>query len=70
MRWHKPNLKDKRSRRRFAWLPLVVDYEDREVRIWLESYMEISVYNEWYDGESVWEGWQVMKRRALTKHYE
>lgn len=62
MRWKLPPVPlrgDRRTRTRFAWLPVTLD--DR-TRVWLEWYVERQQWESFYEGGS---GWYTIERRAM-----
>ena len=67
MRWSHPQINDVRKRIKFAWLPTQVDDvdTDKSFTVWLENYIRIDRYDEWYDGEHSYDCWGTVKREVM-----
>lgn len=60
MRWKAAQIGDRRTVRKFAWLPVTVD----KVTVWLERYEADQSYR-WGDGSDEPLGWYDNVRRTL-----
>ena len=69
MRWAHPNINDTRRTIKFAWLPTQVDDRDtdKSYTVWLEFYISIERYDEWYDGEHPFECWGEVKKELMPR---
>lgn len=62
MKWNKPKYNDKRTVKKFAWLP--VECEDG-VCVWLEFYDEVQVFHVDYHSDHC--SWCMYKRLSRRK---
>ena len=69
MKWKSHQLGDRRRISRFAWLPVTVidprTHKD-EYTVWLEFYDSIEMYAQYYDGVTVWEGWEPYRKELIA----